>query len=228
MKKLSISKETFASAGNKYKITMYAAPADGKKHPLIILVHGNFGLGAPYGDQIHGFATDLADQGYITAVPQYYQDDNPHIDDTVPHVQTLTDAIAFLVSRSEVDPNRIGLIGFSLGAATAMTFIASNPPGTVNVLADFFGFLTPTIRSGISSFPPTIILHNKNDQIVDVKNSEELNQLLPSTIDHRLVPPYDEQWQEVNHAFKPGGAADIDSRSKTTDWFIKHFSPIGK
>jgi dienelactone hydrolase len=223
-----MSSETFTSEGDTYKITIYAAPYDSKKYPVIILVHGNFGLGAPYGDQIHGFERDLADQGYMTAVPQYYQDDNPHLTDTVPHVQTLADAIAALASRPEAGLDRLGLIGFSLGAVTAMTFIASNLPGTVKVLADFFGFFTPTIRSGVLRFPPTIILHNKNDRVVHVKNSEELDRLLPKTIDHQFVPPYDEQWQEVNHAFKPGGAADVDSRSKTTDWFTKHLPPIGK
>lgn len=222
-----MSKETFASRGVAYKITLYPAPSDGKKHPVVFLVHGNFGLGAPYGDQIHGFAKDLAGRGYLTAVPQYYQDDNAHPDDMNPHDQTLADAVTALAKRPEADLDRLGLIGFSLGAATAMTFIASNPPGTVKVLADFFGFLTPTILGGVSKFPPTIILHNKNDQIVFVTNSEELDRRLPSTIDHLFVRSYDELWPPANHAFKPGGDADVDSRSKTTDWFIKHLPPIG-
>jgi carboxymethylenebutenolidase len=225
--KLSMSTTTFVSGKTPYKITIYPAPSDGKKYPVILLVHVNFGLGAPYGDQIRGFAKDLAGQGYMTAVPQYYKDDDPHVTDMDPHDQTLTDAIAAVASRPEADPDRLGLIGFSLGAATAMTFIASNPPGTVKVLADFFGFLTPTIRGGVSTFPPTIILHNKNDRIVHVQNSEELDRLLPSTIDHQFIP-YDEQWQEWNHAFKPGGAADVDSQSKTSDWFTKHLPPTGK
>ena len=222
-----MTSDTFTSAGATYQITIYPAPSDGKKHPVILLVHGNFGLGAPYGDQIQGFAKDLAGRGYMIAVPQYYQDDNPHLADKVPHVQTLADAIATLTTRPEADLGRLGLIGFSLGAATAMTFIASNPPGTVKVLADFFGFLTPTIRGGVSRFPPTIILHNVDDQIVDVQESKDLDGLLPKTIDHQLVPPYVEHWQEANHAFKPGGTADVDSRSKTTDWFLKYLPPIG-
>ncbi len=222
-----MSTTTFVSAKTPYKMTIYPATSDGKKHPVILLVHGNYGLGAPYGDQIHGFAKDLAGLGYMTAVPQYYRDDDPHLNDTVPHDQTLADAIAAVAGRPGADPNRLGLIGFSLGAATAMTLIASKPPGTVKVLADFFGFLTPTIRGGVSRFPPTIILHNKNDRIVPVQNSEELDRLLPKTIDHQFIA-YDEQWQEVNHAFKPGGAADVDSRSKTTDWFTKHLPHTGK
>ncbi len=222
-----MSTTTFVSGKTPYKITIYSAPADGKKYPVILLVHGNFGLGPPYGDQIRGFAKDLAGRGYMTAVPQYYEDDKLHLNDTVPHDQTLADAIAAVASRADADAGRLGLIGFSLGAATAMTFIASNPPGTVKVLADFFGFLTPTIRGGVSKFPPTIILHNKNDLIVPVQNAEELDRLLPRTIDHQFIP-YNEQWQEVNHAFEPGGTADVDSRSKTSAWFTKHLPAIGK
>ena len=222
-----MSSETFLSQQKSYKITVYPAPPDGKKYPIVFLLHGNFGLGSPYGDQIQAFAKDLASKGYITAVPQYYLDDNPHLTDVDPKVQILTDAIAAVASRSGVDPDRLGLIGFSLGAMTAMTYISSNPSAKVKVLADFFGFLTPAIRSGVSSFPPTIIFHNKNDQVVHIQNSEDLDRLLPSTIEHQLIE-YDEEWLEgFNHAFKPMGNADVDSRLRTVVWFTKHLPPIG-
>ncbi len=217
---------TFPSAGKSYKITMYPEPHRPKKHPMLLLLHGNFGLGPPYGDQIRGFAKDLAALGYLTAVPQYFEDDLPHLTDTVPHHQTLADAIAAVALRPDADPTRLGLIGFSLGAATSMTYIATNPPGSAKVLADFFGFLTPAIRAGISKFPPTIIHHNKNDGIVYFSNSQELDRLLPTTTDHRLYP-YDEVWPIGNHAFKPGGAADVDSRAKTAEWFTSHMPPTG-
>jgi len=219
---------TFKSAGNSYKISVHSPASGGKRFPMILLVHGNSGLGAPYGAQIQSFAKDLAGRGYVAAVPQYYRDDRPHLSDTVPHDRTLADAVALVAKRPDADAERLGLIGFSLGAATAMTFVASNPAGTVKGLADFFGFLTPAIRAAVGKFPPTIIFHNKNDRVVPVDNSAELDRLLPSTIAHELVRPYDEQWQDVNHAFQPGGAADLDSRSKATDWFVKHLPPTGK
>jgi carboxymethylenebutenolidase len=224
----SMSNKTFTSEKNVYKITVNPAPSGGKRFPMILLVHGNFGLGSPFGNQIRGFAKELAGRGYLTAVPQYYQDDDPHPFDREPHIQTLTDAIAAVAARPDADRTRLGLIGFSLGAATAMTYIASNPPGTVKVLADFFGFLTPTIRAGVGKFPPTIILHNKEDQIVPVKDSQDLDRLLPSTTAHHLFDQYDEDWLQVNHSFKPSGPADVDSRLKTTDWFVKHLPPTGK
>jgi hypothetical protein len=108
-----------------------------------------------------------------------------------------------------------------------MTYIASHSPGTVMVLADYFGFLTPTIEARVSSFPPTIIFHNKGDSAVYVTHSETLNRLLPSTIDHQFVTPYLNAGTVKEHAFAPGSHADVDSRAKTKAWFVKHLPPIG-
>jgi carboxymethylenebutenolidase len=224
-----MSSETFTNESKTYKITVYPAPTDGEKHPMILLVHGNFGLAESYGDQIQNFANELAELGYLTAVPQYYVDDDPHLADKNPdpHVPTLSAAIGKVAARADADPDRLGLIGFSLGAATVMTYVAANPPGKVKALADFYGFLTPTIRSGLGNFPPTIIFHNNPDQIVLVGNSEELNRLLPSTIAHEFVT-YDEKTELGYHAFRPGGPADLDSRAKAKDWFITHLPPTGR
>jgi dienelactone hydrolase len=218
--------ETFVSAGTSYKMTVNGRPRRGRKFPVVLFVHSNAGLGAPHGDQIRAFAKALSGLGYLTAVPQYYADDAPHLTDAAPHTQTLTDAISAMLARPEADRDRIGLIGFSLGAATAMTFIASQPRGTVKALGNFFGFLTDTIRNEVSRFPPTIMLHNTNDQIVPVANSRDLDRLIPAAIAHRFVE-YDERWQDVNHAFEPGGLADTSSRSEATKWFVKHLPPTG-
>lgn len=219
--------DTFISDVNTYRITVYPSPSDGNRYPIVILVHGNFGLVSPYGDQIQSFAKDLADLGYLTAVPQYYQDDEPHPNDTNPKDQILTDAISAVTNRPEADPNRIGLIGFSLGAATAMTFIASNSPGKVKVFADFFGFIPPIIQGKVANFPPTTIFHNKHDKIVEIQNSKNLSNLLSSAKIEQQFVEYDEKWLRVNHAFEPNGFADVNSRSKTIDWLIKYLPPTG-
>jgi len=224
-----MTNETFISAGVTHKVTVYPAKPDGKKYPVILLLHGNAGLVEPYGDQIRGFAKNLAALGYLTAVPQYYANDNSHLTDTTPHDQILADAIVTLLTKfKDGDPDRIGLIGFSLGAATAMTYIASNSPGKVKALADFFGFLTPTIEAGIKKFPPTIIFHNEKDRIVPfIDNSKKLDKLLTtSSMVHDLVT-YNKIWDEYNHAFPSGSLADVDSQAKATSWFVTYLPPVG-
>src|SRR3954451_1371653 len=126
--------DTFWSNGQDYRITVNPGRSDGSRGPAILLLHGNFGLAEPYGAQIRGFARNLASLGYVTAVPQYYTDDEPHWTDSAPHVRTLADAVAAIAGRPDVDANRVGLIGFSLGATTAMSYIAENPPESVKAL----------------------------------------------------------------------------------------------
>lgn len=216
-----MSNSTFVSAGDTYDMTVNSAFDDGRKYPVVVFVHGNFGLGPPFGDQIFAFAKKVADRGYNTAVPHYYLDNRPHLDDTTLKVQTLTDAIDAVSGLATVDPARVAIVGFSLGAATAMSFIASKPPGTTKALADFYGFLNSSIRAAVAKFPPTMIFHNKNDVIVDVDNSRNLDTLLPNTVPHQYVE-YDERHLEVNHSFKPGGQPDTDSQSKTVNWLETH------
>jgi len=232
-----MSNETFISAGQTYNMTINPASTDGKKYPVIFLIHGNAGLVAPFGDQIRGFAKDLAKLGYLTVVPEYYNAINPpNLEDMTPHVQPLADAISAISTRQDADLDQLGLIGFSLGAATAMTYISSKPKGTVKVLADFFGFLTSEIKDEVAKFPPAIILHNKNDQIVDISYSKKLDKLLEEAdIEHQLKV-HDEHWKmmyggllvEVDHSFKPGDPADVETRKQATDWFVKHLPPSGK
>lgn len=224
-----MNSETFKSGGKDFRITVFPAPSDGKRYPIIVLIHGNFGLGPPYGDQIRDLGKSLSQEGYVAAVPQFYVDEAPHLDDIAPdrHVETLSAAIAAVAARPDADPDRVGLIGFSLGAAAAMTYVASNGPGRVKTLADFFGPLTPAIRAGAGNFPPTIIFHNNADTVVSVGFSIELDRLLPSTVEHRLVR-YQEVSQPGNHAFRPGGEADRDSRKKVKEWFVANMPPVGR
>src|SRR5688572_8131865 len=64
----AVAAETFTSAGKTYNITVYPGPADGKKHPMVLVLHGNAGLNPPFGAQIQDFARTLAGKGYVTAV----------------------------------------------------------------------------------------------------------------------------------------------------------------
>jgi dienelactone hydrolase len=222
--------EKFSSGTHTYTITVYPGPTDGKKYPAVLLLHGNGGLGEPYGKQIHGFAKELAQLNYVTAVPGYYVDNKSpeHLDiDPGPHVPVLTAAIAHVAKRGDVDANRLALIGYSLGAGIAMTYIGAGSPGKISVLADFFGPVleNPAIANGAGKFPPTIIFHNKDDGIVVLPHSEELQRLLTkSGIEHLFVPS-DEHGQIGNHPFAPGGDADVKSRKETIKWLLDHLAP---
>ena len=227
--------ETFSpSPGTTFNIEIAPAPVDGKRYPVIVLVHGNFGLADPFGDQLRDFTKEIADLSYLAALPNLYSDGQAHPTDTnlAAHVPTLTAALKHLRGRSDVDPDRLGLVGFSLGGGVAMSYIANSPVGTVKAFADFYGYVEPLLSAGVAKFPPTIIFHNKNDErfVPPAKNSVPLANAL--AISNPKIAyeyhEYDELWLEgFNHAFKPGGPADIGSRNLTKSWLTTHIPPTG-
>ena len=83
-----------------------------------------------------------------------------------PHAPAVSAAIEHLSKRPDADPERLGLVGFSLGGGIAMSYINASPAGTVDVFADFYGYVAPLLGAGVANFPPTIIFHNKNDLTV--------------------------------------------------------------
>jgi len=49
-----------------------------------------------------------------------------------------------------------------------------------------------------------------------------------ATLAEALGDQANEHSEIGNHAFKPGGAADVDSRAQVTRWFTTHLPPIGR
>lgn len=126
-------------------------PFPRKRSAAIILCHG---VGANKSD-FTGLAVFLANRGYYaltfdfrahggssgsrTSLGYYEQRD-------------ITAALEFLHSRSEVDPGRIGIYGFSMGAASAI-LAASKTHGLSAVVADSaFATLKDMARTAITGF----------------------------------------------------------------------------
>src|SRR4051794_8435495 len=230
------------ASGETFDIEIAPAPADGKRYPVVVLIHGNLGLADPFGTQLRKFTEDIAKLGYLAALPAYYpKGHSDRFDTNIPlHMPALTAAIEHLRDRHDADIDRLGLVGFSLGGGIAMSYIASSPAGTVKVFADFFGLIPPGLlvppmpSPGVAKFPPTIIFNNGNDPVVPVaQNSEPLaDALTDAKIEHQPVRPYrwfNSTWERGGfHAFKPGDPDDVNSRAATEAWLQTHMPPTGK
>lgn len=226
-----LTKESYAvDATTSFDVEIAAAPP-GKKLPLVVIVHGNFGLGAPFGGLLRSYTEQLADLGFVAALPTYYTGGigNPRDSDIGGKIPALSAAISHLSKRADVDTSRLGLVGFSLGGGISMAYINSMPVGTVRAFADFYGYVAPLIGNDVAKFPPTILFHNGHDPIVrPTENSEPLIEALSKAkIVHEPagVPFgwYDDHWElGLNHAFAPGGLADIDSRKRAGQWISKY------
>lgn len=212
---------------NTHPIEIFAGPADGRRHPMVMVLHGNFGLGPTFGPLILDFARRISALGYVVAAPRYYPDAEPHFSDDQPeqHVPVLTAAIADVAERPDADSDQLGLVGFSLGAAIAMSFIGANAPGRSKVLVDFFGPLPANIKSGSGHFPPTAIFHNRLDTAVGFEHSLDLCRMLPHALEVRFSgftennPPY-------HHVFDPVGYAQKSSDDEARRWVVQHLPPL--
>lgn len=230
-------RETYVVSPTKsFDVEIAPGPADGKRYPMVVLIHGALGLVDTFGEQLRNFTEEIAAIGYVAALPTYYPAGESNLNDTniAAHVPALVAAIRHLSHRLDVDANHLGLVGFSLGGGIAASYINSLPKGSVEVFVDFYGYVQPVLDAGVAKFPPTIIFHNKWDRIVPPdRNSERLAEALAKMgIDHHPAHRYDwydERWEPgLDHAFKPGGKADVDSRARAKTWLTRHMPPVGR
>jgi dienelactone hydrolase len=99
----------------------FYAPADGKRHPAVILIGGSEG-GIPK----HNVAK-LTGEGYAVLALAYFGVDGlPKHLVSIP-VETVSHGLDWLAARPEVDPHRIAVIGSSRGSELALLAAANDP-----------------------------------------------------------------------------------------------------
>jgi carboxymethylenebutenolidase len=91
-------------------------------------------------------------------------------------VKSLWDAISFIETQPQVDRERIGLLGFSLGAYLSLATSAIDP--RVKAVVEFFGGMPKEMRLFIRRLCPVLILHGEADPTVPVEEAYQLQKLL--------------------------------------------------
>lgn len=107
------------------------APVEGDRLPLIVFSHGTAGSAASHADT----AIALAEKGFIVVAPAHPDDTFQAASDIEKwllnrsrHLQrTIDAALTTWKDRQRVDPDRIGVFGFSAGATTALINIGGKP-----------------------------------------------------------------------------------------------------
>jgi carboxymethylenebutenolidase len=126
-------------------------------------------------------------------------------------MRTIGDAITFVGQHASVDANRIGLLGFSLGAYLALSVASVEP--RVKAVVEFFGGM-PEELHGFTRMPPVLILHGEQDRVVPVTEATRLKQLL-----ERTKTPYEVRlYPGAGHGFS--GLQLLDAGQRTSQ-FLK-------
>jgi len=172
----------------------YCVPLAPGAHPAVILLHGAVNRG--YGNQ--GFADQcrkLAAAGYYAMFVEYYSQAGPARPGDPPvtgkgfaawvngnfpiWTREIASAIDSLGQNSEVERDRIALIGHSLGAFLALA-VGASEGDRVAALIEYYGVLTNTAPPMVANMPPTLILHGSADTTIPVRYAYELDALLTS------------------------------------------------
>jgi carboxymethylenebutenolidase len=91
-------------------------------------------------------------------------------------LRAIADGITSASKQPNVDPKRVGLLGYSLGAYLSLSLSAFDP--RVSAVVEYFGGLPPEIARELKSLPAVLILHGAADKIVPVSEANELERLL--------------------------------------------------
>lgn len=210
-------RSSFPSDSKNIAIDYFTPGAEGK-FPIVIALHGSGGLA--HAGHLE-FAQLLADRGFCVFVPHYFEStgtnwaDNATIWREFPTwMQVISDAVDFAVQNRSADPNRIGVVGFSLGAYLALSLASQQP--RVKAVVDFFGGIPDHFAERLEHMAPVLILHGEADPIVPVEEAHKIARLL----DSRSIPYETRLYKSAGHGFR--GFDMLDAGQRTYSFLTRH------
>jgi dienelactone hydrolase len=198
--------------------TVQFEPRREGRFPALLILHGANG---PMSTFIGDYAQSLANIGYVVFFVHYFDATNTYYADGAEMqkhfrdwVEVLQDAIGSATKHSKVDPERVGLIGYSLGGFLALSVASQDP--RVSAVVSVVGGIPEAFAQRARRMPPVLILHGANDMRVPVKEAQRVEELLK-----RLHTPYELKiYQGQGHFFH--GSAQIDALTRTFAFLQKH------
>jgi dienelactone hydrolase len=223
MHSITQSQLTFESGGKSIRLDCFLPSANGQRFPAVIGLHGSGGGHASMADP----ASLLAEQGFTVYVLHYFdRTGTTEIDglQTIfchfpAWVKTLWNAVSFVARHPQVDPERIGLLGFSLGAYLALS--ASAIDSRIHAVVEFYGGMPKEMRFFTRRLCPVLILHGEEDKTVPVEEAYHLQRIL-----EKKQIAYEMQiYPGVGHGFS--GEVWRDAGSRALAFLQKHLVAAG-
>ena len=192
------STDSFTSGGKSIGLDCYLPAGDGA-YPAVIALHGSGGNHASMSEP----ANLLAAQGFAVFVVHYFDrtgtteaNDKQTIFRNFPAWgKTVWDAIGHVAEHRQVDRDRIGVLGFSLGAYLALS--VASVDSRVKVVVEFFGGLPREMRLFMRRLCPVLILHGEDDPTIPVSEAYDLEKELQ----RRQIPYEMHIYPTTGHGF---------------------------
>jgi carboxymethylenebutenolidase len=204
------SQVTFESGGKPIRLDAFVPSNNGQRFPAVISLYGSGGGFAGMTEP----ASLLASQGFAVYILHYFDRTGTSFadkDTIFRHfpiwVKTLWDAISHVEKEPNIDPERIGLLGFSLGAYLSLSDAAVDK--RVRAVVEFFGGIPKEMRFFMRRFCPVLILHGDADTTVPVEEAYHLQKVL-----EKKSMPYEMQiYPGAGHGFSGDVWRDAGMRS---------------
>lgn len=151
------------SSGGETYPAYVASPLEEGSWPAVVMIHSINGLDPGY----RTMADSLASEGFVVVAPEWQTFNRTPESDVV--MQLVSDSVAYLKDRDDVDPENIGLTGFCIGGYYTMLLLPQMDEFKSGVA--WYGF--PYRSSGNESMPvdlidqldvPMLIIHGTRDQ----------------------------------------------------------------
>jgi dienelactone hydrolase len=180
MHSITQSQASFQSGGKDIRLDCFLPDVNGQRFPAVIGLHGSGGGHASMGDP----ASLLAERGFAVYVLHYFDRTGTAEIDGLQTIflhfpvwmKTLWDAVSFVAGQPQVDPERIGLLGFSLGAYLALSGAAID--SRIRAVVEFYGGMPKEMKLFTRRLCPVLILHGEQDKTVAVEEAYHVQQIL--------------------------------------------------
>jgi dienelactone hydrolase len=211
---------SFESGGKDIRLDCFLPDANGQRFPAVIGLHGSGGGHASMADP----ASLLAGQGFAVYVLHYFDRTGTTEIDGLQIIflhfpvwmKTLWDAVSFVARQPQVDAERIGLLGFSLGAYLALSSSAID--SRIHAVVEFFGGMPKEMKLFTRRLCPVLILHGEQDKTVPVEEAYNLQRIL----EKKQVPYEIQIYPGVGHGFS--GEIWCDAGLRTLAFLEKHLA----
>ncbi len=192
-------------------------------YPAVIILYGANGWRPEY----ISIAKELADSGFVALVLDYYAETEKDTLQTDVGLNwpkweaMIRSAVTFLQEDSSTKKGSVGLIGYSRGAFLAISSASSIPE--VRAVVDYFGggsSKKDELESEVRNFPPLLILHGEEDNVVPVSMAYSLRDAVIAQGGEVEMKIYPNQPHGYNATWNPyySESDAIDSFQRTVDF----------
>jgi carboxymethylenebutenolidase len=212
---------TFPSGDDTAQAFLYM-PGGSGPHPAVVVIQEYWGVN----DWVREQAQHFANEGYVALAVDLYRG-KVATDPEMAHelmrglpqdrgVRDLTSAVAWLEKRPDVDPHRIGAIGWCMGGGYAAQLAVADP--NLKAVVINYGSL-PTDKTALSQIHASVLGNFGGlDQGItpdDVHAFEAAMQSLGKSTDMKIYPDAGHAFENPNNTngYKPADAQNAQTRS---------------